>query len=369
MVNKKNLFFLKRAKKLRIYKKTTVIVLVLVLTIGFSFFQIARAADLTALSDTMSSQKDSAVSNHTIKFSTPTGAGDVTDTIVITFPTGFTIGSVDYTDIDLSHGASTGYETEETLAAAADGTSWGASFAGRVLTLTHPTNAANGDISSNDKIVVEIGLNASGGNAQITNPTAGTYLISIAGLFGDTGSIAVAVITDDQVVVSMTVDPYISFTLSQNSVTLTKSGGGNPDYQNTGFNNGTANTLAASTNGVSGYTITYSGATLTGGGHTIDAMASKTTSSTGTEQFGLNLKNNATPDTGAEPSGGSGSPASDYNTADQFRYIANTTTSLASASAPTTSTTYTASYIVNVSQTTESGAYSTTITYSATGNF
>lgn len=360
----------RKLKRYRIYKKTLAVGLVVFLLMMAAFYQIALAANLTALSDTMSSLKASAVSDHTIRFTTPTGAGDVGDTITITFPAGFTIGSVDYTDIDLSHGASTGYETEETLAATADGTSWGASFGGgQTLTLTHPTNAANGDIASNDKIIVEIGLNASGGNAQIQNPGAGTHVIAIAGTFGDSGQIAVAIITDDQVVVSVTVDPYISLTLVQNSVTLTKSGGGNPDYQNTGFNNGTANTLAVNTNATSGYTLTYNGATLASGANTIDAMATKAASSTGTEQFGINLKDNATPNTGAEPSGGSGTPASDYNTADQFRYIANATTTLASASGATTTTTYTASYIVNVGQTTESGAYSTTITYIATGNF
>lgn len=351
-------------------KRTLAVGLVIFLSATLAFCQIARAANLTALSDTMSALEASAVSDHTIRFSTPTGAGDVGDTITITFPAGFTIGSVDYTDIDLSHGASTGYETEESLAGSADGTNWGASFGGsQTLTLTHPTNAANGDIVSNDKIVVEIGLNASGGNAQIQNPSAGTYVLSIAGTFGDTGQIAVAIVADDDVIVSVTVDPYISFTIGQNSVTLTKSGGGNPDWQNTGFNNGTANTLAVNTNATSGYTLTYNGATLTSGANTIDAMATKTTSSTGTEQFGLNLKDNATPNTGAEPSGGSGAPASDYNTVDQFRYIANTTTTLASAAAATTTTTYTVSYIVNVGQTTESGNYQTTITYIATGNF
>jgi hypothetical protein len=360
--------FLKR-KSVRIFKKASAVGLVVFVLATAVFFHIAQAANLTALSDTLSTEKASTASNHTIRFTTPTGAGDVGDTITIVFPAGFTIGSVDYTDIDLSHGASTGYETEETLAATADGTSWGASFASQTLTLTHPTNASNGDITSNDKVIVEIGLNASGGNAQITNPTAGTHVLVIDGTFGDDGQIAVAIITDDQVVVSVTVDPYINLTLTQNTVSLTKSGGGNPDYQNTGFNNSTANTLAVNTNAASGYTLTYNGATLTSGGNSIDAMATKGASSTGTEQFGLNLRDNATPNTGTNPSGGSGSPASDYNTVDEFRFVANTTTTLASASAATTTTTYTVSYIVNVGQTTESGNYSTTITYIATGNF
>ena len=169
-------------------------------------------------------------------------------------------------------------------------------------------------------------------------------------------------------VVSTTIDPTLTFTITTNTVTLTKTGGGNPDSSNTGYNEGAANTLAASTNGDGGYTITYNGATLTGA-NTIDAMATKAASSTGTEQFGINLKDNATPNTGADPSGGTGAPAADYNTADQFRYITGTTTDLASASAPSDTTTFTVTYIVNVAGTTEAEVYSTTITYICTGNF
>lgn len=353
-----------------ILNEVLVVVFVFFVSLGV-FTRTAQAASLTALSDTQSRVKKSEASNHVIKFTTPTGAGDATDTITIEFPSDFTIGSVDYTDIDLSHGASTGAETEETLAAAADATSWGAAFASRTLTLTHPTNAANGDIAAADKIIVEIGTNASGGNAQLSNPsTAASYVLIIDGLFGDDGQIATAIVDDDQVVVSTTIDPYLTFAISQNAVTLKRSGGVlNPDSSNTGFNTGTANTLAAATNATSGYTITYYGSTLTSGGNTIDAMATKTTSSTGTEQFGINLKDNATPNTGAEPSGGTGAPASDYNTADQYRFIADTTTNLASAAGASASTTFTVSYIVNVAATTQAGDYSTTITYICTGNF
>lgn len=333
----------------------------------------AHAASLTALSDTQSRVKINTASNHTLLFTTPTGAAENTDTIIITLPSDYDATGLDFGDVDLSYGASTGYENEATLAGSAGAGAWGAVFSGtenRILTLTYPSSGGTA-ITAGWKVAIEIGTNATGGNTQITNPSSATsYVISITGTFGDTGQIATAIVNDDQVVVSTTIDPYLTFSLSQNTVTLTRSGGSlNPDSSNTGFNNGTANTLAAATNATSGYTITYYGSTLTNGGNTIDAMATKTTSSTGTEQFGINLKDNATPNTGAEPSGGSGAPASDYNTADQYRFIADTTTSLASAGAPSASTTYTVSYIVNVAATTEAGAYSTTITYICTGNF
>lgn len=352
------------------YSRLLAVVLSVGVFISTSTILPAYAASLTALSDTMSIQSDAVASNHTIKFTTPTGAGDVGDTITIAFAAGFVVGSVDYTDIDLSHGASTGAETEETLAATADGTSWGASFSSTTLTLTHPTSGTAGDIAPSDKVIVEIGLNAASGNAQLTNPASGTHLIVLGGTFGDSGQIAVVVIDDNQVVVGTTIDPYIAFTVTGNVVTLTKAGGGNPNFSSTGYNNGTANTLEARTNASSGYTLTYSGSTLTSPDlDTIDAMSVKGTSSAGTEQFGLNLKDNATPNTGANASGGTGTPAADYNTADQYRFVADAITTLASAAGSTAATTYTVSYIANVSDTTEAGSYSTTITYVLTGNF
>jgi len=328
------------------------------------------AGPLTALSDTMSRLKISEDSDHTIKFTTPTGATDIGDTIEITMPTGFTIGAVVFGDMDLSHGASTGYETELTLAAAAGAGVWGASFAGQILSLDHPTDAT-GDIAIDDKVVVEIGTNATSGSNQIANnSSADSYVIDIAGDFGDTGQIGIVILTDDEVVVSTTIDPYVTFVITQNTVPLTKTGGGNPDDTNTGYNEGSANTLAASTNGTSGYSISYEGSTLENpDSDTIDAMATKTTSSTGSEQFGINLKNNATPNTGSDPSGGSGTPESDYNTADEFRFIVDTTTALASAAAASATTTFEVTYIVNVAAATEAGLYSTTVTYICTGNF
>jgi hypothetical protein len=79
---------------------------------------------------------------------------------------------------------------------------------------------------------------------------------------------------------------------------------------------------------------------------------------------------NTTPSTGADKSGsGSGAASSDYATANQYRFVANTATTLASASVPTLQNVYTVTYIANVTQITEAAAYTTTITYICTGNF
>lgn len=130
--------------------------------------------------------------------------------------------------------------------------------------------------------------------------------------------------------------------------------------------------MAASTNGGSGYSITFNGTTLTcvacAGSPTIAALATQTASSTGTAQFGANLKDNATPNVGAEVSGsGSGTATANYATADQYRFV--TADSVASASVATNANTFTTSYIVNVPGSQAAGTYTATMTYICTATF
>jgi len=230
-------------------KKLLICLLVISVILLLSFPKIARADALTALSDTMSRLADSTptavYADHTIRFTTPSGV-DAAEDIDITMPTGFTIGTVDYSDIDVSWGASTGYENELTLAGTPSGTTWGASFTGQVLSVTSGT----GTISTNSKVIIEIGLNASGGNAQIQNhATAATYTISIAGSFGDIGKMAIVILSNDQFTVTGTVDPTITFSLSANStdfgvISATSVTTSSPNI-----------TLTVSTNAENGYSI------------------------------------------------------------------------------------------------------------------
>lgn len=189
----------KRLKKFLVL--TLVTILAVTLSVALTRPQSAEAARLIKLSDTLSNTTVSQPSNHTIKFITPSGARDPSDTIRIRFPRGFRTRQVDYTDIDLSHGCTTGYENEENLAPFPSSTSWGASFSGRVLTLTHPTDDTSyiGDISPVARVVIEIGTHAMVGddgdvNEQIINPyRPGTYVIRVGGTFGDWGRTAVRI--------------------------------------------------------------------------------------------------------------------------------------------------------------------------------
>lgn len=137
----------------------------------------------------------------------------------------------------------------------------------------------------------------------------------------------------------------------------------------------TTSEMAASTNAGQGYVITVSGATLESGGNSIPAIGGTGTAvSVGTSEFGMNLMNNATPNVGADISpalGGdyTGSPANNYDTADEFAFDDTQPVTVASSTGPSAAQKYTASYIVNVAGNQPPGTYTTTLTYICTPTY
>lgn len=126
--------------------------------------------------------------------------------------------------------------------------------------------------------------------------------------------------------------------------------------------------MAASTNGQSGYVITVNGSTLTSGSNTITALSSAAASSSGTSQFGLNLRDNATPNVGADPSGASGtSYGTGYGTVDNFKFASGDT--VVSRSNAGDASAFKVSYIVNVPGSQPAGTYTSALTYIATPTF
>ena len=125
--------------------------------------------------------------------------------------------------------------------------------------------------------------------------------------------------------------------------------------------------MRASTNAGSGYVITLLGSTLASGTNTIPAVAGSA-SAVSTSQFGLNLRDNATPDVGIETTGaGDGGVAPGYNTVNQFRF--NDGDTVASAPQETNANTYTVSYMVNIEPKQAAGTYTATMTYICTATF
>lgn len=140
----------------------------------------------------------------------------------------------------------------------------------------------------------------------------------------------------------------------------------------------TTSQMAASTNADFGYSITYSGATLTSGSNTVTAMTAATTSIRGNSQFGLNLVDNATPNVGtnvapaANGTNYKGQATAGYNSADTYKFTTAGDTVANSANGgagPTDSQIYTVSYIVNANGAQAVGTYTTTLTYVCTATY
>jgi hypothetical protein len=351
-------------KKIQTITSLGVLLALLAILIGPPL-QVANAAAITSASDTMSSSKAVTASSHKIKFTTPTGAGDSTDTIIITFPstgtTPFNFTSKTISTVTFTHGATTGLENTETLAATPSVTAWGAVFSGtqnRILTLTAPTDGIGAAVvAASDKIILTYD------NTNSINPSsnASPYTIAISGTFNDSGNIPVAILDDDQVAVSGTVSETISFSLGATSVAL-------GTLSSTAATS-SSHTVTLATNAASGMVLTFSGTTLTSGANTITAMSTAAPSSVGTEQFGINAKDNVTPNVGAECSGTTpiAAAATGYATIDNFKFVSGET--ILSSSAGINSTSCTISYIANIAGATEAGSYTTTLTYTATSTF
>lgn len=356
------------------------LVFVLVCTlVGRTGPNTAYAAALTAKSDAMTSLTNSGsgdiLSDHALQFTTPTGVTSG-QTIVITFPSDFDgsndpQGALDVNDVDLFEDTTPDTVcdgTAETLVASGPSSSqWSAVFSGtenRVLTLT--SGGASAVIAAGSQVCVKIGEGATGGssNSQYINPTtSGSKTITIAA-GADSGDIVVNILDNSQVSVSAVVDESLTFTVSDNSIgfgTLSAS----DDFFASGDTNGSAteveaHTLVVGTNASSGYTMTVNGATLTSGANTITAIGSSNTSSSpGTEQFGLRMT----------ASGGSGAVSAPYAASGFAFDSAAFPDEVAASTGASANTTYSARYLANITSSTEAGAYTATLTYVATANF
>ena len=160
-----------------------IVMALLLYTVPFRF---VSAATISSASDTMSDLTINAVSSHSVKFTSPTGAAQNTDTIIVTFPSDFDFTGKAIGGLSFSHCSTTGLEVTETLAAAASASDWGAAFSGtenRVLTLTAPTDGIGAQAITANNIIV-IGYTS----VNSVNPSSpGSCAIAISGAFGDTG--------------------------------------------------------------------------------------------------------------------------------------------------------------------------------------
>jgi hypothetical protein len=318
----------------------------------FQGIPVTQAASVTSLSDVMSRLKASTASNHEIKFVTPTGVTADAQTIILTFSADFTnVTNIVHTDIDFAEGdtgnCSTASFTEKTLGASPSGATWGADGdSATTVTIT----AGTGRVTAGRCVRIKIGTNAvsqATGTNQISNGAIDDDdTISISGSFGDTGTLSVDIITDDQVNVTATVDPTITFSISDTtigfgSLSSTAARWATGDTNGSASDSAAAHTMSVATNAASGYVLSYNGATLTSGGNTIDvgAITNDADGTQSTEEFAVGYSTN-----------GSSTIASgyDHNSTPGNRdwaFVAGTTTTLASRTSPTNTETISAFYL------------------------
>jgi len=353
---------------------SSLMIVAIVIGTSITHVELAFAAALSSLSDTQSSIKVNTLSDHTIQFVSPSGVA-AGQGISITFPSGFATGTFAIANFDFgtsTSAACTSFGNGLLQAGAASGITWGVSQATSTIYIVSGTAV----VPANRCIQIKIGSNAifqASGTAQIINPAVATSTaaITIAGSFGDNGSITTNIINDDTVAVTATVAQSFTFTISTSTIFFGTLGNVSAKFASSTNPVGDAtetiaHNLAVSTNAPSGYTITIKGQTLTSqqnASNTIDFIGVAVASSTpGSEQFGIR----------ATATGGTGSTiSSTYAAATSYGYNATATTSatLATGSGATNTTTYALRYVANVAPLTEAGTYVANIVYVATANF
>ncbi|MBP6879730.1 MAG: hypothetical protein KBD22_02815 [Candidatus Pacebacteria bacterium] len=365
-------------RKVSMGKSKFLFVFSLVLLLGvFAFVQnSAKGANVMNLSAAMSRLADGTATNLELKFTTPTGVS-AAGTIIVNFagfsmpsssPTGLNFNDIDFADNNVAGSCTTGTFTENTLGTSPSGATWGISTSATAVIITSGTDTVTADRC----IRVRLGTNAvtaaTGDSQLITGGPATVHTVAVAGTFGDVGTSSIDVIDNDQVVVTATVDPTITFTISDNAIgfgTLTSGGPRYATYDGAGSGSATAaHNLTISTNASSGFSITYSGSTLTSGGNTISVatITNDTNGTPGTEQFAISASSTAA------VRATSGYDYS-FEVNPDWNFVAGTTTEFASSSNSTSTQFIDMYYLANIAGSTEAGTYTTTLTYIATGNF
>ena len=224
--------------------------------------------------------------------------------------------------------------------------------------------------------------------SNVTNPSATnteywtritTYVATNAtGGFTDDGVVAWG--TTNNIVVSGTMPESLVFCVGTSGTDCTNITGSSVAlgvFSPTATNTGTS-LMSASTNASFGYAITLTGTALASGANTIPSMGTQSlnsaacavscTSTTGTSQFGTNVRSNTSPAIGSNVSGtGTATGFGGYNIVDAFRFFSGD--KVASVAGVTKANLFTNSYMVNVGGDQAAGVYTATMTYICTATF
>ncbi len=344
--------------------------------ISRAFLHKAQSANIFELQPILTRLSDGTATNLELYFMSPTGitaGGSFTVTFVgfsmpSSSPTGLNADDIDYS-VNTAVGTCDGSFADRNIQdGAPSGATWGVSTSSNSITLT----SAGGVIAAERCVHFELGTNATaaatGDSQLITGGPATIHTISVSTSTGDSGTSTIDIIDNDQVVISATVDPTITFTISDNAIgfgTLTSGGPRYATYDGAGSGSATAaHNLTIATNASSGFSITYSGSTLTSGANTISVatIVNDTDGTAGTEQFAISGSSTAAV---RETSGYN----YNFGTNPDWNFVAGTATQFASSTNATSTQFIDVYYLANIAGSTEAGTYQTTINYIATGNF
>jgi hypothetical protein len=236
---------------------------------------------------------------------------------------------------------------------------------------------------SNEIILTRSTTPASGSTASyefdnITNPTQPNTPVYVrihtfesedaTGSSTDFGVVAFS--TARNLAVSGYVPPYLIFCTGVTvSLNCTSTNGSQLNFGELGPSRTGALTsqYSGSTNDPGGFNTSVHGNTMTSGTNFIPAMQTPQFSQQGQAQFGLNLRDNSSPDVGAEKTGpGTSVPVGAAANVNQF-FLADAIISNSVKS--TDFNRFTVSYIVNVPSNQAPGVYSSTLTYIAVAAF
>lgn len=302
----------------------------------FNYIPSAYAGVIGSPKDTLTREAVSTAANHTITFTTPSGI-DSADTVTLTFESDFNIASVVVGDVTIGGNAPAS-----------------ATVAGQILTITADADTT---VTAGNTATIVIT------NSHITNPSsAGDFFITFGGTFGDTGKIAIPILTNDRISITGDIALSITFALSTTTCalgTLTTGAVGSCGPF----------TYTVGTTAGSGYTVTIQDA---GDGTANDGLykaavptdlidSATVTLAAGTEGYGVQ---------GAVNTGAQTIAATYLKTSNDVGGLNRTATTISSYNGATPANQITDVTVkAAIAAGTFAGTYSDTLTFLATGNF
>ena len=178
-------------------------------SLGLPSIRFADAANITAVSDTLSDSAPSVVSNHTISFVTPTGVANGATTTVA-MPAGFNVTTVVFTDVDFA--TTSNYSVAATCSGSEKVRF---SKSGQNLLFSF-CPGDGGTLIAGATTTIRIGTNATFGSAgvnRIVNPASeGSYEIVFTVGASDSGRTRVVILNN--VAVTASVDTIFTFVVA-----------------------------------------------------------------------------------------------------------------------------------------------------------